>query len=574
MEAGFANLDRFAAATGARLTGGLSSVASVLAMADWSMHLAAMPGKRTELGLEAWRSSVRYWENVASALLDAGTPAPIEPERGDNRFRDAGWDGMPYRFLRDGFLVMENWWRGATSDVRGVEPRNAEMVSFSARQWLDVFSPSNFPLTNPEVMRKARETRGLNFLTGMLNWIDDAGRLAAHRPPAGTEEFAVGKEVAVTPGKVVYSNHLIELIQYAPATDKVAAEPILIVPAWIMKYYILDLSPENSLVKFLVDRGHTVFCISWRNVTAEDRNVSLDDYRLYGPMAALDAISQIVPDTKVHAAGYCLGGTLLSLTAAAMAEFGDDRLKTMTLFAAQTDFTEPGELELFVNESQVSLLEAMMWKRGLLDASQMAGAFQILRSNDLIWSRLVHEYLMGERSPMIDLMAWNADATRMPYRMHSEYLRSMFLRNDLAAGRYVVDGHPVSLNNIEAPIFAVGTERDHVAPWHSVYKIHYLANTEVTFLLASGGHNAGIVSEPGHPHRHYRIATYTPEGVCLSADEWIPTAEQREGSWWLAWDDWLAGHSVPDRVAPPPMGLPGSDSDELTNAPGKYVLQS
>ncbi|MDD3799063.1 MAG: alpha/beta fold hydrolase [Novosphingobium sp.] len=574
MEAGFASLDRFAAATGARLTGGLSVVASMLAMADWSMHLATMPGKRTELGLEAWRTAVRYWENVASTIMDADTPPMVEPEPGDNRFRDPAWNGMPYRFLRDGFLATEGWWRSATCGVRGVSPIHKEMVSFSARQWLDVFSPSNFPLSNPEVTRKARETGGYNFVTGLLNWIDDVGRLAGHRPPAGTEDFVVGKDVAVTPGKVVYRNHLIELIQYAPATEKVAAEPVLIVPAWIMKYYILDLSPENWLVKYLVDRGHTVFCISWRNVTAQDRNVSLDDYRRLGPMAALDAISEIMPGTKIHAAGYCLGGTLLSLTAAAMAEFGDDRLKTMTLFAAQTDFTEPGELELFINDSQVALLEAMMWQRGLLDASQMAGAFQILRSNDLIWSRLVHEYMMGERSPMIDLMAWNADTTRMPYRMHSEYLRSMFLRNDLASGRYVVDGHPVTLNNIRTPVFSVGTERDHVAPWRSVYKIHYLANTEVTFLLASGGHNAGIVSEPGHPHRHYRIATYHPHDVCFSADEWAGQAERREGSWWVAWEQWLADHSGPEQVAPPPMGGPEADTGRMMDAPGSYVLQS
>lgn len=573
-ETGFASLDRFAAASGARLTGGISTVASALAMADWAMHLATAPGKQAELGLKAWRTGVRYWENVAASLLDNETAPAIQPEKDDQRFRDPAWDGMPYRFWRDGFLATESWWRAATCGVRGVSPHHAERVAFSARQMLDMFSPSNFPLTNPVVTRKARETHGGNFVTGMFNWIDDMARMAGHRPPAGAENFAVGKELAVTPGKVVYSNHLIELIQYSPTTETVAAEPVLIVPAWIMKYYILDLSPENSLVKFLVDKGHTVFCMSWRNVTAEDRDVTLDDYRELGTMAALDAISDIIPGTKVHAAGYCLGGTLLSLTAAAMAEFGDDRLKSMTLFAAQTDFTEPGELELFINESQVALLEAMMWERGVLDSSQMAGAFQILRSNDLIWSRLVHEYMMGERSPMIDLMAWNADATRMPYAMHSEYLRSMFLRNDLASGRYVVDGHPVAIQNIDAPVFAVGTERDHVAPWHSVYKIHYLADTDVTFVLASGGHNAGIVSEPGHPHRHYRIATCTPDDTCLSADEWAEVAEHREGSWWTAWEEWLTAHSSPERVVPPPMGRPEDDPERMLDAPGSYVLQS
>jgi polyhydroxyalkanoate synthase len=290
-------------------------------------------------------------------------------------------------------------------------------------------------------------------------------------------------------------------------------------------------------------------------------------------MAALDAIASIVPGQKIHAAGYCIGGTLVALAAAAMAEVGDGRLKTMTLFAAQTDFTEPGELQLFIDDSQVSFLESMMWERGMLDRSQMIGAFQLLRPNDLIWSHMIHDYLMGERTPMIDLMAWNADATRMPYRMHSEYLRRFFLGNDLASGRYMVDGRPIALQNIRAPIFAVGTERDHVAPWQSVYKIHYLSDAEITFVLASGGHNAGIVSEPSHPHRHFRIATKAPADLCLSADEWLAEAPLRESSWWPAWTSWLTERSAPEQ-APPPMGATEKGYAPLADAPGTYVLQS
>lgn len=432
-------------------------------------------------------------------------------------------------------------------------------------------SPSNSPFTNPEVIERARATGGANFVEGWRQFLDDAWRQISNEPPAGTEKFRPGHEVAVTPGKVVFRNHLIELIQYAPSTPTVHAEPVLIVPAWIMKYYILDLSPENSLIRWLVAQGHTVFCISWRNVTAADRDLTLDDYRRLGVMAALDAIGKVVPDTKVHATGYCLGGTLLAIAAAAMAHGGDHRLASMTLLAAQTDFSEPGEIGLFIDHSQVDYLEDAMWHRGFLDASQMAGAFQLLRSQDLIWSRMLRRYLMGEAETMNDLMAWNADATRMPYRMHSQYLRSLFLDNDLAAGRYMVDGFPVAIQNIRAPIFAVGTERDHVAPWQSVYKIHYLSDADITFALTSGGHNAGIVSEVGRPRRRYRIAHKAASEQCLAADAWAERAALHEGSWWPAWQQWLAARSSPDMVAPPSMGAPGLPP--LDDAPGTYVHQ-
>jgi polyhydroxyalkanoate synthase len=316
-----------------------------------------------------------------------------------------------------------------------------------------------------------------------------------------------------------------------------------------------------------------VFCISWRNVDEDDRDLGFDDYRRLGIMAALDAISQIVPDQKIHATGYCLGGTLLAVAAAAMANARDERLASVTLFAAQTDFTEPGELQLFIDDSQVYFIESMMWERGYLAANQMAGSFQLLQSNDLIWSRVVHDYLLGERAPAIDLMAWNADATRMPYRMHSEYLRKLFLDNDLACARYEVDGRPVALDNIRVPMFVVGTERDHIAPWRSVYKIHYLSDTDVTFVLTSGGHNAGIVSEPGHPHRRFRLRLRAAEDLNIGPDEWLAAAAQRDGSWWPAWNEWLTAHSSGGRVAPPRIGLPDAAQPVLAAAPGTYVFQ-
>ena len=339
-----------------------------------------------------------------------------------------------------------------------------------------------------------------------------------------------------------------------------------------MKYYILDLSPENSLVRYLREQGFTVFMISWKNPGLDERDLGMEDYHALGPMAALDAIGRIVPDARVHGVGYCLGGTLLAASAAAMARDGDDRLQTLSFLAAQTDFTEAGELTLFISDSQVAFLEDMMWEQGYLDSTQMSGAFQMLRSNDLVWSRVVRDYLMGERQPVTDMMAWNADATRMPYRMHSEYLRKLFLDNDLAEGRFVLGTRPVALSDIRPPVFAVGTETDHVAPWRSVYKFNLTLDTEITFLLTNGGHNAGIVSEPGHPRRHYRMSRRTDHDRYTDPDTWLRQTPTKDGSWWPEWVRWLEGRSG-QPTAPPTMGAPQRGLLPLADAPGAYVLQ-
>jgi polyhydroxyalkanoate synthase len=339
-----------------------------------------------------------------------------------------------------------------------------------------------------------------------------------------------------------------------------------------MKYYILDLSPANSLVKYLTERGHTVFMVSWCNPRAEDRDLGMDDYLRLGVLAALKAVRAIVPERKVNALGYCLGGTLLSIAAAYLAREGDDVLNSVTLLAAQTDFTEAGELMLFIDEAQIDFVEDIMWDQGYLDTVQMAGAFQLLRSNDLIWSRLVNDYLLGRRPPMTDLMAWDADTTRMPYRMHSEYLRRLFLDNDLFEGRYSIDDRPIVLSDIRAPLFVVSTEHDHVAPWRSVYKINLVSDTDVTFLLTSGGHNAGIVSEPNHKGRHFRVAHRGAADAYVDPDTWLDRTPQSQGSWWPVWVEWLEGKSS-GRVPPPRMGAPEQGYAALGPAPGRYVFE-
>lgn len=566
-------LDRIAHAALSRLTGGISPASLWLAWSDWASHLLTNPAKQHELlFIKPARKAMRFADFLGRAPLPDAEPC-IEPLEHDRRFVDHRWQQWPFNVWQQSFLLTQQWLHNATSSVRGVSQHHEDLVTFLGRQLLDMLAPTNFAWSNPLVMQKAIETSGMNFVNGAANWLDDVGRQATGRSTrAPANEFEVGRNLAVTPGRVVFRNTLIELIQYSPSTPKVHAEPVLIVPAWIMKYYILDLSPHNSLVKYLVDQGHTVFMVSWKNPGAADRDLAMSDYLQYGLMDALGTVGEIVPQRKIHAVGYCLGGTLLAIGAAMMAREGDARLASMILFAAQTDFTEPGELGLYVDESQVTFLEDAMWDRGYLDSTQMAGAFQFLRPGDLIWSRMVQDYLLGERTPLTDLMAWNADATRMPYRMHSQYLRRLFLDNELAAGRFMAGGRPVSLNDLHLPIFMVGTETDHVAPWRSVYKLTLLANGEITFVLTSGGHNAGIVSEPGHPRRHYRLLERPADGYYVDPDSFLAEASLHEGSWWPAWQAWLQRRSKA-MVAPPPMGPAGDEWKTLGDAPGQYVLQ-
>lgn len=541
---------------------GSSSPASFLPMwTNWGLHLSMAPDKQLDLA----QTALKHWANwahyVAQGCPTEAEARPTPIPKTDRRFHGEGWEKPPFAAMAQGFLLAEDYWDKVTSDIPGLDRSHDRALTFLTRQVLDAVAPSNFVATNPDVLARTIETGGMNLHHGFSRFVQDQ-----QVQDRKTGNAQVGTEVATAPGHVVFRNHLIELIQYAPTTETVHPEPILIVPAWIMKYYILDLSPDNSLVRYLTDQGFTVFMISWRNPGAADADLGMQDYLDQGPRAAIDYISSVTDAAKIHTTGYCLGGTLLSITAASMARDDDDRLASMTLLAAQTDFSEPGELSLFINESQVSFLEDIMQAQGYLDADQMMSAFQMMRSNDLIWSQMVRKYLLGEDdAPMNELMAWNADTTRMPARMHSEYLRHMFLNNDLAAGRYHVEGDPVSLRDIRIPVFGVGTETDHIAPWQSVFKIHQLAHADVTFALTNGGHNAGVISEPGHKRRHFRIHTTRDVDKALSPDDWITAATLEDGSWWPAWAAWLADLSGP-RSAPPKM------AKSLAPAPGTYVM--
>ncbi|MGI1663758.1 PHA/PHB synthase family protein [Palleronia sp. KMU-117] len=565
------SLDRAMNAHLARFTLGVSPYGLASTVFAWGAHLVGSPGKQLQLAEKALRKSMRLAIYAGQAARDPDTPPCIAPLPHDHRFDHPAWQRWPYNLIYQNFLLTQQWWFNAAHDIDGLDDHAAKVVSFLNRQMLDLVSPSNFVATNPEVAATTLREGGANLVRGMHNLFEDWERAVSGKVPVGSEDYLPGRDVALTPGKVVFRNHLLELIQYAPQTDAVKTEPVLIVPAWIMKYYILDLSPQNSLVRYLVGQGFTVFMVSWRNPTADDRDLGMEDY-FAAVDAAFDAVAAIMPDAKVHGVGYCLGGTLMAAKAAQQARDGDRRLATLTLLATQTDFEEPGELQLFISESQVAFLEDMMWDQGYLDTKQMAGAFQLLRSADLIWSRYVHDYLMGERPAMFDLMAWNADATRMPYRMHSDYLRHIFLRNELAQGLYCVGVAPVALSDIDVPIFCVSTTGDHVAPWRSVYKLHLFADTPITFVLTTGGHNAGIVSDPGRKGWEFRLHT-TRDGESYRAPEaWAAAAERREGSWWPAFADWLADRSTGEGP-PPGMGTADDRYPPLREAPGTYVFQ-
>lgn len=563
-------LDRLLHNSFAPLSAGLSPVSLALAYADWAWHLGVSPGKQMELAA------------LSAQLFRATMESTSDPIEGigigddDPRFRHEAWSEWPYRQWRTGFRNAESFWQEAAK-VPGMTTHHANLINFFASQWLGVLTPANWLPTNPVVLQDVQDSMGAHLLQGAKNFFEDLVGQSSTQTTEQNENFTVGRDVAATPGKVVFRNHLIELICYDAQTEAVHPEPVLIIPSWIMKYYILDLSPHNSMVRYLVEQGHTVYMVSWRNPDAGDHNLSMDDYLCLGVLDALQAVRSHGPEgVGVHGMGYCLGGTLLAIAAATLGRPESNpnpkattQFKSLTFLAAQTDFSEPGELGLFIDESQVGFLDDISGTTGYFSGKQMAGSFQFLHSRNLVWTRRMREYLMGEREQATDLMAWNSDTTRMPARMHHEYLTSLYLHNALATNRYRVGERSISLSDIRIPVFLVATSRDHISPWGSVYKLHQLTDTEITFVLASGGHNAGIISEPGHLNREYQLSTRKAHGPWIEPTQWAASTKHSKGSWWPAWERWLSKHSGRKQVAQVMAKESG-----LCAAPGEYVLQS
>jgi polyhydroxyalkanoate synthase len=550
-------------------TRGVSPVDVAAAVVDWAGHLVLSPGKLLSLAESVARNGVELAKINSKAMKPNGEDLP---QIADRRMLSEDWQKWPFNVFAHGHRLAKGLAAEATTGVDGVSKDHEQLVSFLAGQIVEMASPANLPVTNPEFISTTKEQRGANLKRGVHNLAEDMRRKRSGEMPQGLEDFVVGKDIGITPGKVVYQNRLFELIQYKPQTEEVAAEPVLIVPAWIMKYYILDLSPRNSLVRYLVSQGKTVFIMSWKNPDETDRDLGMREYLHDGVMTAIDAVSSIVAKRKIHAVGYCLGGTLLSIAAAYMAREGDDRLKTMTMFAAQIDFREAGEITTMLGEGTFTFLEALMRKQGYLAMENMTGAFAALRVSDLVYDPMMQRYLLGKDRSLNDLMAWNEDGTRMPYKMHTEYLRNCYMENNLAEARYEVEGKPVCVGDIQVPAFILGTATDHVAPWKSVYKaMRLMNNSEMTFALTTGGHNAGIACGPDHPRRKHWIATRKPGELYTDPDQWQAGNELVDGSWWPEWNAWLDARSSGQRKAPS-MGKPKAGYKPLRDAPGLYVF--
>ncbi|MBV8683865.1 MAG: alpha/beta fold hydrolase [Caulobacteraceae bacterium] len=528
---------------------------------------------RAELWSVAGASALSLWRE---ALSGDGEPHEwaFPPAEDDARFRHPGWSHAPFNHLAEAQLAAERLWRLAIEATPNLPEASRRRMGFLGAFALNAMAPLNFPWTNPQVIQAAWRTGGANFAAGAAQLFDDLARLSKGERLRGVERFELGATLAATPGEVIYRNRLMELIQYGPSTSQARRQPVLLVPAWLMKYYALDLAPDASLAQLLVEHGFTVFVVSWKNPGSDLAGTSLEDYRVDGLMTALDVISEVVPQEQVHAVGYCLGGVLLAAAAAAMARSDDRRLATLSFFASHLDFDEPGEMMMFMDESQIALLEDAMQERGYLDAREMAGAFYALRTHEMVFQTLVERYLVGEPRPPGPIDAWLADPTRVPARAHKDYLRNLFQANALAEGTYDAACEPVGLGDIDVPVFVLACERDHIAPWRSACRARFDASPEITRVLTGGGHISGVISPPGTAEGYYRLRPAKAQGGPADPAEWLEASPKQPGSWQPAWIDWLEARSAAEFVAPPSMGRADVGLTPLTPAPGLYVREA
>ncbi|SFL07861.1 PHA/PHB synthase family protein [Falsiroseomonas stagni] len=538
------------------------------AFLDMTTRLMTNPARLMQAQIGFWQDYLTLWQNTARRMMGDPVAPVIEEPKGDRRFKDEAWrENEVFDFIRQSYLLSARFFTNVVQGAEGLDHKTAQKVDFYTRQFVDAMSPSNFLMTNPEVLRRTAETGGENLLKGLSNLLSDLERGKGNLRIRMTDDtkFKVGENIAVTPGKVIYRNDLMELIQYAPTTETVLKRPLLILPPWINKFYILDLRPKNSFIRWATEQGHTVFVASWVNPDEHLSEKGFEDYMREGPYAALDAIEQATGEKAVNAIGYCLGGTLLACTLAHMAARKDTRIKSATYFVTMTDFEEAGELGVFIDEEQLQGLEEKMQKKGFLEGREMATTFNMLRANDLIWSFVVNNYLMGQEPFPFDLLYWNDDSTRMPAKMHSFYLRRMYQQNDLVKpGGIELDGVALDLRKIKVPTYMISTREDHIAPWKSTYRGTQIYGGKVRFVLAASGHIAGVVNPPDSG----KYSHWVNESLPADPDEWFKGATELSGSWWPDWQRWVTAQ---DRTMVPAR-VPGDGAlRPLGEAPGTYV---
>jgi len=546
----------------------LDSADMVRSFQELMEKMMADPARVLESQLALWQDYTDLWQASLKRMMGEDSEPVIEPAPGDRRFKDEVWSENPvFDYIKQSYLLASKYLQGSVRETEGLDPHSAKKADFYTRQYIDALAPTNFAMSNPEVLRRTVETGGENLLTGLSNLLDDLERGKGNLRVKMTDldRFKLGENVAVTPGKVVYQNDLMQLLQYAPSTETVYKRPLLIIPPWINKYYILDLRPKNSFIKWAVEQGHTVFVISWVNPDEKLAHKDFQDYMLEGPLAALDAIEQATGERECKVIGYCLGGTLLASMLAYMASKGDTRVKAATFFVTMTDFSEPGELGVFIDEEQLARMDEQMEKTGYFDGSAMAEAFNLLRANDLIWGFVINNYLLGKDPFPFDLLYWNSDSTRMPCKMHSFYLHNLYEKNLLCKPNGIsLDGVGIDLTKVKTPAYFISTKEDHIAPWKATYAGTRLLSGPVRFVLGMSGHIAGIVNPPSAKKYGYWCNDELPE----DCDQWLAGAESHEGSWWLDWKKWVQHHNgkkVPARV-------PGDGKLQvIEDAPGSYV---